>query len=82
MPRIREGVGDLHDAPPQIRVLPLDPGFPVCLPVRREEYGTTGTENRTYPGYPTGYRPADLGAHPIMPRERLGGCPVAHTPSH
>lgn len=51
------------------------------LPVRREEYGTTGTENRTYPGYPVGYRPADLGAHPIMPRERLGGCPVAHTPN-
>ena len=50
------------------------------FPVRRKPYGTEGTENRTYPGYPTGYRPADLGAHPITPRDRLagGGCPVPH----
>lgn len=50
------------------------------FPVRRRPYGTEGTENRTYPGYPTGYRPADLGAHPIQPRDRLagGGCPVPH----
>ena len=49
------------------------------FPVRRKAYGTEGTENRTYPGYPTGYRPADLGAHPIMPRDRqVGGCPVPH----
>lgn len=38
------------------------------LPARREALGTKGTENRTYPGYPTGYRPADLGACPIQPR--------------
>lgn len=49
------------------------------FPVRREAYGTEGTENRTYPGYPDGYRPADLGAHPITPRDRsVGGCPVPH----
>ena len=50
------------------------------FPVRRKAYGTEGTENRTYPGYPTGYRPADLGAHPITPRDRMagGGCPVPH----
>ena len=49
------------------------------FPVRRTPYGTEGNENRTYPGYPTGYRPADLGAHPITPRDRLGGgCPVPH----
>ncbi len=49
------------------------------FPVRRTAYGTEGTENRTYPGYPTGYRPADLGAHPITPRDRaVGGCPVPH----
>lgn len=49
------------------------------LPVRREAFGTEGTENRTYPGYPVGYRPADLGACPIQPRgQRAGGCPVPH----
>ena len=45
------------------------------LPVRRREVGTRGTENRTYPGYPTGYRPADLGACPIQPRDRAGQGP-------
>lgn len=47
------------------------------LPVRRQEYG--GGPNRTYPGYPEGYRPADLGACPILPRDRKGiaGCPVS-----
>lgn len=40
------------------------------LPVRRRELGSRGTENRTYPGYPAGYRPADLGACPIQPRDR------------
>lgn len=49
------------------------------MPVRREAFGTEGTENRTYPGYPVGYRPADLGACPIRPRgQRAGGCPVPH----
>lgn len=49
------------------------------MPVRRVALGTEGTENRTYPGYPVGYRPADLGACPIQPRgTRAGGCPVAH----
>lgn len=50
------------------------------FPVRRKAFGTEGTENRTYPGYPNGYRPADLGAHPIIPRDRAGsgGCPVPH----
>ena len=48
------------------------------FPVRRSELSTRGTENRTYPGYPTGYRPADLGAHPITPRDRTGACPVPH----
>ena len=48
------------------------------LPVRRKEY--SGGTNRTYPGYPEGYRPADLGACPILPRDRRGidGCPVTH----
>lgn len=48
------------------------------FPVRRKPYGTEGTENRSYPGYPTGYRPADLGAHPIQPRQWGPGCPVPH----
>ncbi|WP_314036630.1 oxygenase MpaB family protein [Dietzia sp. CH92] len=48
------------------------------MPVRRRELGSRGTENRTYPGYPEGYRPADLGACPIQPRDRMGACPVAH----
>ena len=47
------------------------------FPVRRRAFGTEGTENRTYPGYPVGYRPADLGACPIQPRDRVGGCPVS-----
>ncbi len=42
------------------------------LPVRRRALGSRGTENRTYPGYPAGYRPADLGACPIQPRDRVG----------
>lgn len=48
------------------------------FPTRRKAFGTEGTENRTYPGYPTGYRPADLGACPIIPRDRVGSCPVNH----
>ena len=53
------------------------------LPVRRRELGSRGSENKTYPGYPTGYRPADLGACPIQPRDRSGpgACPVAHGPA-
>ncbi|PAY22395.1 hypothetical protein CEY15_13495 [Dietzia natronolimnaea] len=48
------------------------------LPVRRRALGSSATENRTYPGYPNGYRPADLGACPIQPRDRIEGCPVMH----
>jgi hypothetical protein len=51
------------------------------LPVRRRELGSRGTENRTYPGYPEGYRPADLGACPIQPRDRVGACPVVRAPA-
>ncbi|WP_341254558.1 oxygenase MpaB family protein [uncultured Dietzia sp.] len=51
------------------------------LPVRRRELGSRGTENRTYPGYPEGYRPADLGACPIQPRDRVVACPVVHAPA-
>ena len=39
------------------------------LPPRRSGLGTRGTENRTYPGYPEGYRPADLGACPFHASE-------------
>lgn len=42
------------------------------LPLRRRALGSRGTENRTYPGYPAGYRPADLGACPLHPRDRVG----------
>lgn len=35
------------------------------LPPRKVSRTTTATQNRTYPGYPTGYRPSDLGACPI-----------------
>ncbi|WP_010539553.1 oxygenase MpaB family protein [Dietzia alimentaria] len=48
------------------------------LPVRRRELGARAIENQTYPGYPTGYRPADLGACPIQPRDRTNSCPIPH----
>lgn len=50
------------------RALRARSGLVRWLPVRREPRGTRGTANRSYPGYPTGYRPADLGACPIRVR--------------
>ena len=34
------------------------------LPPRRESALAAMSANRTYPGYPAGYRPSDLGAPP------------------
>jgi mpaB/rubber oxygenase-like protein len=52
------------------------------LPPRTESVMTKLGANRTYPGYPSGYRPADLGAPPPpadidpgrLSRRRAGGC--------
>lgn len=43
----------------------------LLLPPRTVSRGVADPGNRSYPGYPAGYRPADLGAHPRPPGSSL-----------
>ena len=46
------------------------------LPTRKHSRTTADAGNKTYPGYPVGYSPRDLGTQAASP---IRGCPVATT---
>jgi hypothetical protein len=47
-------------------------------PRRRPHYARHNPEIKSYPGYPAGYRIADLGTFPAGSGSRSSGCPMLH----